>query len=64
MSKKTYIVESYDPATRGVKADEMCAALEQIPAGDTVLLHVCCHNPTGADPDAAAWPFRSGARIA
>ena len=45
----------YDPATRGVKADEMCAALEQVPAGDTVLLHVCCHNPTGADPAAAAW---------
>ncbi len=45
----------YDPAVRGVKADEMCAALEQVPAGDTVLLHVCCHNPTGADPDAAAW---------
>ena len=45
----------YDPAARGVKTDEMCSALEQVPAGDTVLLHVCCHNPTGADPGAAAW---------
>lgn len=45
----------YDPARRGVDADAMCAALEKIPAGDVVLLHVCCHNPTGADIDAAGW---------
>lgn len=45
----------YDPATRGVDVEAMCAALEKVPAGDTVLLHVCCHNPTGADLDAAAW---------
>lgn len=45
----------YDPSTRGVNVDAMCAALEKIPAGDVVLLHVCCHNPTGADIDAAAW---------
>jgi aspartate/tyrosine/aromatic aminotransferase len=45
----------YDPATQGVDVDAMCAALEKIPAGDIVLLHVCCHNPTGADLDAAAW---------
>ena len=45
----------YDSVTRGVDADRMCAALEKIPAGDIVLLHVCCHNPTGADPDAATW---------
>ena len=45
----------YDAATRGVDADAMCAALEKIPAGDVVLLHVCCHNPTGADIAAADW---------
>jgi aromatic-amino-acid transaminase len=41
------------PARSGVDADAMCAALEKVPAGDIVLLHVCCHNPTGADLDAA-----------
>ncbi len=45
----------YDPATKGVDIDAMCAALEKVPAGDVVLLHVCCHNPTGADLDAAQW---------
>ena len=45
----------YNPSTRGVDVEAMCAALEKIPAGDVVLLHVCCHNPTGADIDAAGW---------
>jgi aspartate aminotransferase/aromatic-amino-acid transaminase len=45
----------YDAATRGIDVDAMCAALATIPAGDAVLLHVCCHNPTGADLDAAGW---------
>ena len=45
----------YDAAMRGVDVDAMCAALEKVPAGDVVLLHVCCHNPTGADIDAAGW---------
>ena len=45
----------YDPATRGVDAERMCAELRKIPAGDVVLLHVSCHNPTGADLDAAGW---------
>ncbi len=31
------------------------ADLERIPAGDVVLLHGCCHNPTGVDPTAAQW---------
>jgi aspartate/tyrosine/aromatic aminotransferase len=33
----------------------MLADLEQIPAGDTVCLHGCCHNPTGVDPAAEQW---------
>ncbi len=45
----------YHAAHHQVDVDALCAALEEIPAGDVVLLHVCCHNPTGADLDAAAW---------
>lgn len=45
----------YNPVTKAVDVDAMCATLEKIPAGDIVLLHVCCHNPTGADLDAAGW---------
>jgi len=33
----------------------MLATLEQIPAGDIVLLHACCHNPTGLDLDDSQW---------
>ncbi len=33
----------------------MIAALSEIPAGDVVLLHGCCHNPTGVDPTAIQW---------
>ena len=45
----------YSAALRRVDADAMAAALAQIPAGDVVLLHACCHNPTGADLDADGW---------
>ena len=33
----------------------MLEALKKVPAGDVVLLHGCCHNPTGVDPSAAQW---------
>src|SRR5690554_7480727 len=33
----------------------MCDTLEQASAGDVVLLHGCCHNPSGADLDADQW---------
>ena len=46
----------YDPKTRGVKIDEMLAALDKLPAGAIVVLHACCHNPTGADIAAEDWP--------
>jgi len=39
----------YDPATHGVKFDAMLAALQKLPAGAIVVLHTCCHNPTGVD---------------
>ncbi len=35
--------------------DAMLAALRDIPAGDVVLLHGCCHNPTGVDPTPDQW---------
>lgn len=45
----------YDPATGGLKFDEMLAAIKQIPQGGIVLLHACCHNPTGVDLNDAQW---------
>ena len=45
----------FDAGTNALAFDEMIAALEQIPAGDVVLLHGCCHNPTGTDPDPQQW---------
>ncbi|PHV06410.1 aromatic amino acid aminotransferase [Janthinobacterium sp. BJB412] len=45
----------YDAATGHVDFPGMLAALEQLPAGDVVLLHACCHNPTGADLNQAQW---------
>ena len=51
-------VESYayiDAAGRGLDFAAMLASLKQIPAGDVVLLHACCHNPTGIDPMPQQW---------
>jgi aspartate/tyrosine/aromatic aminotransferase len=45
----------YDPSTKGLNADAMVKALAQVPARDVVLLHACCHNPTGVDLSAAQW---------
>jgi aspartate aminotransferase/aromatic-amino-acid transaminase len=45
----------YNPATKAVDFDAMVTSLENIPAGDIVLLHACCHNPSGVDLDAAQW---------
>jgi len=45
----------YQPATRGLDFDGMLASLAKIPAGDVVVLHACCHNPTGVDPTRAQW---------
>ncbi len=45
----------YDAATHRLGFDAMIERLERAPAGDVVLLHGCCHNPTGADLDAAQW---------
>ncbi len=45
----------FDPATRGVKFAEMLAAIDKLGAGDVVLLHGCCHNPTGANLSNEQW---------
>ncbi|MBS1156035.1 MAG: tyrB [Proteobacteria bacterium] len=45
----------FDAKTRGVKFDEMLATLQQLPAYSIVLLHPCCHNPTGSDLTDAQW---------
>ncbi|WP_151637250.1 amino acid aminotransferase [Noviherbaspirillum aerium] len=45
----------YDPATRGVNFSGMLNALKEMPAGSIVLLHACCHNPTGADLTEEQW---------
>ncbi|MDY0978103.1 amino acid aminotransferase [Massilia sp. CFBP9012] len=45
----------YDAATRGVNFDAMLAALKAMPAGAIVVLHACCHNPTGADLSQEQW---------
>lgn len=45
----------YDPATRGLDFTAMAAALARLPAGAIVVLHGCCHNPTGVDLDPGQW---------
>ncbi len=45
----------YDPATGGVRFAEMLAAISALPARSVVLLHACCHNPTGVDLSRAQW---------
>jgi len=45
----------FDPASNGVDFAAMTRSLEKIPAGEIVVLHACCHNPTGADLDARQW---------
>lgn len=45
----------YDDTTRGVNFDAMMRTLETLPANAVVLLHACCHNPTGADLSDEQW---------
>jgi aspartate/tyrosine/aromatic aminotransferase len=45
----------YDAAGKGLDFGRMCETLETVPAGDIVLLHACCHNPSGVDLDASQW---------
>lgn len=45
----------YDAATKRIRFDAMLESLSAIPAGDCVLLHCCCHNPTGMDLSKDQW---------
>jgi len=45
----------YDPRTRGIRLAEMLAAMRAIPKGSVLLLHACCHNPTGVDIRGEQW---------
>ena len=45
----------YDAATRGIRFEAMLAAISGAAAGTVVVLHACCHNPTGCDLSAAQW---------
>jgi len=51
-------VQSYsyfEPETSSLNFDAMLEDLKKVPAGDVVLLHGCCHNPTGVDPSLDQW---------
>lgn len=45
----------YDAQTRGVNFDGMKACLNALPANSIIVLHACCHNPTGADLTETQW---------
>ncbi len=45
----------YDQDTKNVDFEAMYEALKNVPSGDVVLLHVCCHNPTGVDLSQEQW---------
>jgi len=45
----------YDAATHGLDFQGMLASLQAAPEQTIVVLHACCHNPTGVDPTAEQW---------
>ncbi len=45
----------FDASTNGLDLESLLSALRGIPPGDVVLLHGCCHNPTGVDPTPEQW---------
>jgi aspartate/tyrosine/aromatic aminotransferase len=45
----------YDPATRGVDFERMFGHVSRLASGSVVLLHGCCHNPTGVDLEPRHW---------
>ena len=44
-----------DPKTNGLDFAAMYESIKTIPQGDVILLHGCCHNPTGIDPTPDQW---------
>ncbi|NHB91653.1 amino acid aminotransferase [Photorhabdus cinerea] len=45
----------YDAEKHALNFEDMLASLSEVQAGDIVLFHGCCHNPTGIDPTPAQW---------
>jgi aromatic-amino-acid transaminase len=45
----------YDPVSHGVRFEAMLAEMKKMPAQSIVVLHACCHNPTGVDLTDAQW---------
>lgn len=52
---KTHTYPYFDAQTRGVNFEGMLSTLKTLPNQSIVLLHPCCHNPTGSDLDASQW---------
>ena len=52
---KVHTYPYYDASTHGVDFDAMLSGLRKIPAGSIVVMHACCHNPTGVDLTADQW---------
>ena len=52
---KTHFYPYFDAETGGVNFEGMLSTLKQLPEQSIVLLHPCCHNPTGADLNPAQW---------
>lgn len=53
LTLKTY--PYYDAERNSIRCDEMLDALRGADSGDVVLLHACCHNPSGLDPSEEQW---------
>jgi aspartate/tyrosine/aromatic aminotransferase len=45
----------YNPCTFELDFDGMCKAIQNMPSSSAILLHGCCHNPTGLDPSFEQW---------
>lgn len=45
----------YDPQTHGLNLQGMLDSINALPEGSIVVLHACCHNPTGVDPTPEQW---------
>lgn len=52
---KVHTYPYYDATSGGLKFEAMLATLRTLPAGSIVLLHACCHNPTGVDLTRRQW---------
>jgi aspartate/tyrosine/aromatic aminotransferase len=64
LSQKHATYRYYDRETGGIDRDGMLADLAQAKAGDLILLHGCCHNPTGADLAPGDWRRSRGSATA